>query len=411
LVPLRAALVAGALAVLAATGATAAVMTAVGRGADGDDPGDGGTMVEAGGPMSRTEPAAAATGVPEDAGDATSTSGDATRAPVSTEVPGGTVAEGGTVVSGGGSGQDQAMPAAQPEDCPAATVTVRSSEELSAALAAAGPGDSILIADGTYEGKFVARGSGTAEAPVFLCGSRGAVLDGGGIKAGYVLHLDHVSHWRLSGFTVRNGQKGVMADGTSRSVISGLLVEQIGDEGIHLRAHSTANTVLRNTVRHTGLRREKFGEGVYVGSAQSNWSQITNGEPDRSDGNLIEANTISDTTSESIDIKEGTTGGRIVGNMLDGMGTTDADSLIDVKGNDWIIEGNVLTNAPEEGVQTHRILEGWGARNTFRANTVDVVGDGNHFYIHDAEITDNRVDCDNRTGGGDPVRSNVDCVG
>lgn len=120
------------------------------------------------------------------------------------------------------------------------------------------------------------------------------------------------------GFTVRNGQKGVVADATTNSIIQGLTVEGIGDEGIHLRSASSYNTVSANTVRRTGLRRDKFGEGIYVGSATSNWGTYSQGLPDRSDYNLVEKNVISETGSEAIDVKEGTTGGRIVANVLDG---------------------------------------------------------------------------------------------
>ncbi|MPY93420.1 MAG: hypothetical protein GEV08_10230 [Acidimicrobiia bacterium] len=302
------------------------------------------------------------------------------------------------------------VPDGQPVTCPAPTRRVSTADELQAALDAAGPGTSIELADGSYTGAFVAMTSGTADQPIFLCGAPGAVLDGGGIKKGYVLHLKGVQHWRLVGFTVRNGQKGVVADATSSSVVQGLTVEEIGDEAIHLRSASTYNAVLDNTVRRTGLRRDKFGEGVYVGSATSNWPKYSGGEPDRSDYNLVQGNDISETGSESIDVKEGTTGGKVIGNVMDGSGMTGADSLIDVKGNEWLVQGNVGRHAPEEGIQTHRILEGWGSRNTFRENTVDVDGDGNHFYVHDPDVTDNQVFCDNRSGSGDPIRSNVDCI-
>ena len=40
-----------------------------------------------------------------------------------------------------------------------------------------------------------------------------------------------------------------MADGLSDSVIQGLTVSDIGDEGIHLRSQSTSNAVIDNTVR------------------------------------------------------------------------------------------------------------------------------------------------------------------
>jgi hypothetical protein len=95
---------------------------------------------------------------------------------------------------------------------------------------------------------------------------------------------------------------------------------------------------------------------------------------------------------------------------MDGSGMTGADSLIDVKGNGWLIEGNTGVHAPSEALQTHRILDGWGTGNVFTGNTVDVDGDGRHVYIHDPEVTDNTVRCDNRTGSGVELRSNVECV-
>jgi hypothetical protein len=294
-------------------------------------------------------------------------------------------------------------------ECPAPTREVRTAAELVDALDQAAPGASIHLADGTYEGAFVVTRPGTERAPIFLCGSQGAVLVGEGIRAAYVLHLRDVSSWRIVGFGVRNGQKGVVADGTTHSVIQQLTVSDIGDEGIHLRSHSSANAVLGNTVRRTGLRRDKFGEGIYVGSAMSNWRTYSGGGPDRSDNNLVQGNTISETTSEPIDVKEGTTGGRLIGNTLDGTGMSAADSLIDVKGNDWVIRGNTGRNAPEQGFQTHRILEGWGARNLFEDNSIGVDGDGDHIWVHDPDITDNRISCNNRSDGGGPLRTNVPC--
>lgn len=278
-------------------------------------------------------------------------------------------------------------------------------------MAMVAPGASIRLEDGTYPGSFVAITSGTAAQPIWLCGGPAAVLDGGGTTKGYGLHLRPARHWRVVGFTIRNAQKGLVADGTSGSVIQGLTVTEIGDEAIHLRSASTRNVVLGNTISRTGLRRDKFGEGVYVGSATSNWGQYSGGKPDRSDYNLIKGNRISATGSESIDVKEGTTGGAVIGNTFDGAGMTGADSWVDIKGNGWLIEANVGRNTPKDGFQTHRILDGWGARNTFRDNTADVGSGGHGVYIYDAEVTANVVACSNRTSAGPRASANVPCTG
>ncbi|PPK91975.1 hypothetical protein CLV92_11814 [Kineococcus xinjiangensis] len=303
------------------------------------------------------------------------------------------------------------VPDASPVRCPSATTTVSSAEELQEALDAARPGDVIELADGTYTGRFVAQVSGTADQPIWLCGGRQAVLQTGSTRKGYALHLAPAQHWRVVGLTIRNSQKGVVTDGTSGTVLQDLLVEDIGDEAIHLRSHSTGNAVLRNTIRRTGLRKEKFGEGVYIGSAEKNWPKYGDGGPDRSDFNLVALNTISRTSSESVDIKEGTTGGALLDNTFDGTGMTAADSWVDVKGNDWLIRGNTGRNTPKDGMQTHRILDGWGTGNVFTENVVEASGDGVGIYIHKPRDTANEVRCDNRDSSGGEATSGVDCSG
>ncbi|MFI2214182.1 nitrous oxide reductase family maturation protein NosD [Streptomyces sp. NPDC020141] len=294
-------------------------------------------------------------------------------------------------------------------DCPPASVTVENARSLKSALSMAKPGDVIRIADGVYEGRFVATAAGTAEKPVFLCGGPGAVIDGGGIKGGYALHLNGADHWRVIGFTVRNGQKGVMADRVRGTVFQGLTVERIGDEAIHLRGFSSGNVIRENVVRDTGLRKEKFGEGVYIGTAKSNWCKVTGCAPDASDRNEIVGNRISDTTAEAVDIKEGTTGGRVADNTFDGSKLVGShnDSWVDVKGNDWLIEDNTGRDSPEDGFQTHQIVKGWGTGNTFKGNTAVVDGPGWGFRL---TSDGNEVACDNKVTDAAKGLANVDCA-
>jgi hypothetical protein len=291
--------------------------------------------------------------------------------------------------------------------CPPATVEASTSDELYSALDDAEPGDIIQLAPGRYAGEFIATVDGTADAPIMLCGTPESVLDGEGIKGGYVFHLDGATNWVLHGFAVENGQKGVMADGTTGSSIRNLTVSKIGDEAIHLRSGSSDNQVLYNTISETGLRKPKFGEGIYIGTAESNWCETNNCEPDASDRNLIEGNNISNTTSESVDIKEGTTGGILRGNTFDGSGLVEADSWVDVKGNDWVIEGNTGTASAEDGYQTHEILDGWGTRNVFTKNVAELTGSGLGFSLEPER--ENVLRCDNSVRGSEAQLSNVDC--
>lgn len=301
-------------------------------------------------------------------------------------------------------------PVAEAPACPAPTVTVSSADELQTALDDAAPGDVIGLADGVYAGEFVARPSGTPQQPIALCGGRGAVLDGEGIKGGYALHLDGAQHWHVDGFTIRNAQKGLMADGTVGTTISRLRLHHIGDEAIHLRRASTDTLVTGNAISDTGLRRPKFGEGVYVGTAESNFCDISDCEPDASHRNRVVANAFWATTSEAVDIKEGTQDGLVARNQFDGSGLEgDADSWVDVKGRAWTIEDNTGRHSSLDGFQTHEIIDGWGTDNVFRRNSGELdAPDG--FLVAPRPARDNVVECSNTLLTGVGAVSPDDCT-
>jgi hypothetical protein len=318
--------------------------------------------------------------------------------------------------SSGATSSSAARSPAQPPATPAAgcdggdVVDVSDANSLQEALDEARPGQVIRLADGTYEGTFVASARASRESPVILCGGRDAVLDGGEIDGDYTLHLSGAAYWVVSGFTVTGGQKGVMVDAGVGNRIEKLLVTSMGDEAIHLRGNSTDNAVVGNTIRDTGLRKPKFGEGVYVGSAESNWCQITGCEPDRSDRNLVEGNDIADTTAESVDIKEGTSDGVVRGNVFDGSAMEEADSWVDVKGDGWTIEDNTGTSSPQDGFQVHEVVDGWGQNTVFRGNAVaEVPGLAINIAGPRAIRNATTVDCDNDAADAGEGLSNIEC--
>lgn len=249
----------------------------------------------------------------------------------------------------------------------AAVIDVSTTAQLKSALAAAAPGDTIRLADGTYTGNFKATTPGTATARITLTGSSRAVLTAGG---GYGLHLNGASFWTVHGVTVTGGQKGVMADAANSVVIDSVTVHDLDMEGVHFRK-SSRNGILRNSrVYDTGHDGRGMGEGVYVGTA----GDLT----DRSDQAQILNNVIGPGVGgENIDIKEGTTGARIIGNTFDGSGLTGAnfdDSWVDVKGNDVLVEGNKGSRTTNNGYETHTQQSGWGCGTVFRGNVSDLTG-------------------------------------
>ncbi|MER7621364.1 right-handed parallel beta-helix repeat-containing protein [Streptomyces sp. NPDC126503] len=260
-----------------------------------------------------------------------------------------------------------AVPLLPSSPAAAATVEVSTTAQLRTALANARPGDTIRLADGTYTGNFKATTPGTATARIVLTGSSRAVLTAGG---GYGLHLNGASYWTVAGITVTGGQKGIMTDAADGVVIDGVTVHGLDMEGVHFR-NSSRNGILKNSrVYDTGNDGRGMGEGVYVGSA--------NTLSDRSDNVLIIDNVIGpDVGGESVDIKEGTTGARIIGNTFDGRGLTGVhydDSWVDVKGNNVLVEGNRGVNTTNNGFETHSQQSGWGCGTVFRDNHADLTG-------------------------------------
>jgi hypothetical protein len=88
-----------------------------------------------------------------------------------------------------------------------------------------------------------------------------------------------------------------------------------------------------------------------------------------------------------------------------------ADSAVDAKGNNWVIEDNTFTEADApwfdgtqtlpskvtDGYQTHSVYDGYGTGNTFRRNRV--VGPLPGFGIGLNPSLANVVTCDNVTPG------------
>ncbi|GGR93069.1 hypothetical protein GCM10010252_34660 [Streptomyces aureoverticillatus] len=260
-----------------------------------------------------------------------------------------------------------ASPAADRPGGRADTIEVSTAAELKAALGEAGPGDTIHLADGSYSGNFKTTVAANPGSRITLTGSARAVLKAGG---GYGLHLNGASYWTVKGITVTGGQKGIMIDSAKGVVVDGVTVHGLDMEGVHFRRSSPDGVIKNSRIYDTGNDNRGMGEGVYVGSA--------NTLSDKSDNVQILDNVIGpDVGGEAIDLKEGTKGGRVSGNTFDGKGLTGNnydDSWIDVKGNNYVVEGNTGKNTTNNGFETHTQQSGWGCGTVFRANKSDLTG-------------------------------------
>ncbi len=296
--------------------------------------------------------------------------------------------------------------------CPAATHPVTDAAGLSRALADARPGQVITLAPGVYHGAFVVSVRATARQPLWICGPRDAVIDRWApTTLGTGLTIEDAAHVVVTGLSLRTMSKAVLVSRSSFVTLSDLAITDIGEEAIHLRANSTDNVVVGNTIRRTGLRTPGYGEGVYIGSDPGSWCSFSACRPDRSDRNAVVDNTLTGVTAEGIEAKAGTSAGIVQGNTIDGAEMTTARSggWVVIKGNRWSVAGNSGTRAPGHGfTATYSKAAGWGRDNVFLGNDArldNVRGYG--VWVQPG--IGNVVGCDNGSIGPRHV-SNVDCL-
>lgn len=272
-------------------------------------------------------------------------------------------------------------------------VRVTNMTEIHNAMKNAQPGDEIVIASGTYQGKlgsyysgfgsayFNSEIDGTAENPIIIRSEdpeNPAVLTGERTGTGYVFRITG-DYWIVQDLEFTTAQKGIMLDNANYGIIRNCKVYNIGMEGIHLRDGSSYNLVDGCSLTDIGVDRPDMGEGIYVGSANGSWNEYAA----NCDYNIIENCTLGPNIgAEHFDIKEGTTGTIIRNNTMHGTGISGgnyADSFIDLKGNDAVVTGNIGYREGNmiivDAVQLHNQIDQWGNNNEVSNNT---------FYLDDA---------------------------
>ena len=144
---------------------------------------------------------------------------------------------------------------------------------------------------------------------------------------------------------------------------------------------TTRGATVRSTARACRWVGERTGRSI---SAPTR-SRVSRG--DNTERVLIENNVFQDVTAEGADLKEGTDSGILRGNTFiraGNSGQNSADSAVDAKGNNWVIENNSVSDSmapwnddgvmrPTEfldGFQSHSVYSGYGTGNVFRGNRV-----------------------------------------
>jgi hypothetical protein len=263
---------------------------------------------------------------------------------------------------------------------PDRTVQVYTAAQLTAALADARAGDLIWMNDGLYTDVKLNLTDkvGTAAKPIVIWGKRAVDIRLGTSEtdfgSGYVGWLQRCKYIWIGGITMRNGPKGLVLDESNFCWVKGIHLWNVEQEALHFRNFSSDNVAEDNTIHTTGLKSPGFGEAMYCGTANSNWSATTAtrpGQPDQCDRNVFRRNHCFEFTGEGLDIKEGTTGTLCEFNWFDGSWLNDdnsADTWVDVKGNDAVIQYNFGQTTYNGAYTVYNPIADSGMRATFRGN-------------------------------------------
>jgi hypothetical protein len=208
------------------------------------------------------------------------------------------------------------------------------------------------------------------------------------------------SWWVFRGFSVKNGQSLIRNRNANNNIYDGILCDGSGNEAVLFDGTSSNNIFRNSTVRNTGNSVPGYGEGIYIGNG------ATGADP--SNNNQILNNTLGpNIRAEHIDVKSGSTGNLIQGNVSDATGFIESHSgqftttIYGVAGTNQQVRNNTITNAPTalaNGFQTFT-----GSNNSFHGNRVT----GSFQFGYKIDGGSGIVGCDNIAVGG-PF-SNVGC--
>ncbi|MDE5557598.1 MAG: right-handed parallel beta-helix repeat-containing protein [Ruminococcus sp.] len=280
-------------------------------------------------------------------------------------------------------------------------INVTNSSELQNALENAKAGDEIVLASGNYiyNGKvnkgrtFTGTADGTENKPIILRSENPdnpAIIDGTTTESYYGLTITG-DWWTVKDIIITNSSKGIILDNSNYIQIINCEVYNTGTEGIHIRDGSSNCIIDSCKVHDTGLVKAGYGEGIYIGSAES-----TTEYEHACDNNIIRNCKLGPNISaECIDVKEYTTGTIIEYCTFDGKGCSGenyAKAFVNIKGNDCILRYctgyrnncDKITRAFEQ----NDVVEGWGQNAYIYSNKVymDIAknADGKKMYFLNA---------------------------
>ncbi len=249
----------------------------------------------------------------------------------------------------------------------AATINVNSNSALSSALGSVNPGDTIVLANGTYSGFTISR-SGTSTAPIVI---QAASLHGATISSGTIRYNNGVSYVTIKGLRITTPGSSQTIDGESFRVAVWFQAAQncrLSQCYLRLSGHSSStewvmlsgnsnnnridyNEFANNTVQGHYIWPRGNRSGISVPSDRTSWAN-GNGpnNPNMARNTRIDHNYFHD---------QGTGTGAAI--AFGGIGLAG-----DYQETFTLVEQNLFTNCDGDA----EILEVKSSRNTIRNNTI-----------------------------------------
>ncbi|MDP3879152.1 MAG: DUF1565 domain-containing protein [Dehalococcoidales bacterium] len=209
------------------------------------------------------------------------------------------------------------------------------------------PGDTIKLADGTYNETLKTISAGTPAAQIIIEPVDGShpILDGGGGNM-VLLTIGH-SYYTVRGIEFTNAKVGVRIEYATGVIFENNSIHHTGNEGMKLHFLSNDNIIRNNKIWTTGIYGN--AEGIYIGTAPEQRSRYL-GQPDVCINNIISGNEIWD-VDEGIDIKEDSSFNTVVGNIVHEARDTNSGG-INVRGDSNYFYNNLSYNGAGAGFRT-----------------------------------------------------------
>jgi hypothetical protein len=226
------------------------------------------------------------------------------------------------------------------------------SDILQTAVNALAPGDILLLDSGTYllTSRFSIQKTATAESPITIRATPGATPVVTYVDAGQnVINVEHSAHVRLVGLEVTGGSHGIRILDSDFITVDRCHIHHTADVGLSANVPGGTYEGLRlsrNHIHDTG----GTGEGMYLGC---------NSDACRLLDSVIEGNHIHHTNGagvtqgDGIELKEGSAGNVISGNVIHDTGYPCIITYSAVgNGGPNTIDGNLLWNCGDHAIQS-----------------------------------------------------------